>query len=138
MPNENENQNLVDETVEKIVTMNNLQDAFDRYDLLNKPEYNPDDINNNIFRKGIGQWSLEIKTGFSAEDSLSNTTTWTIRLTQDMIDVINELADGSQSYVGGPLKYCSVRCLRDPYHLNIESVIRITRESTSIPDLQVG
>ena len=28
---ENENQNLVDETVEKIVTMNNLQDAFDRY-----------------------------------------------------------------------------------------------------------
>lgn len=108
-------------------------------DLLNKPEYNPDDINNNIFRKGIGQWSLEIKTGHSAEDSLSNTTTWTIRLTQDMIDVINELADGSQTFnMGGPLKYCSVRCLRDPYHLNIESVIRITRESTSIPDLQVG
>lgn len=107
-------------------------------DLLNKPEHNPDDINNNIFRKGIGQWSLEIKTGSSAENSSSNTTTWTIRLTQDMIDVINELANGNQSYLGGPLKYCSVRCLQDPYHLNIESVIRITRESTSIPDLQVG
>ena len=126
---------------EKLLDLSTFQAGLKRYDdsladVAKNDNYN--DLNNNIFRKGVRQWDLDITTGTSYPDSSDNTTEWTIELTQDEVDIINEQADGHYSYIGGPLNYCTVRCTRDSRHQNIESIIKITRENTDIDDLQVG